>query len=89
MIDAIILKTLLNILIQQKALVCGAEENQLFDLINLDGHCGTVTTNLLREHIQLAEDKGWADWRLDSIKQKRWRITPAGEQQFSNLMRGQ
>lgn len=87
MIDRPLMLVFLTVLQAQKALACGAEENDLFNELNLRATC-TVTTGLLREHLSYAHDKGWIDYKLDSIRMKRWRITPAGENELDDLKHG-
>lgn len=87
MIDRSLMFTILTILREQKSLAGGTEETNLFNEVNLRATVA-VNTALLREHLQLAEDKGWADWKRDSLRAKRWRITPAGIDALSDLVTG-
>jgi len=87
MIDRSLMVTLLTVLHEQIQLACGTEENQLFNDLNLRAN-QPLTTPLIREHLAMASDKGWADWKLDSIRSRRWRITPTGVNQLDDLKRG-
>jgi hypothetical protein len=87
MIDRSLMYTILTLLREQRALAGGTEENNLFNDVNLRASV-PVTTPLLREHLQLAEDKGWATWRLDALRARRWRITQAGVDALTDLATG-
>ena len=87
MIDRSLMITLLTILHEQSGLTCGTEENQLFNELNMRAN-RPITTELIREHLAMASDKGWADWKLDSLQARRWRITPAGRGELDDLKRG-
>jgi hypothetical protein len=87
MIDREIMAQTLAILEERRGLTCGVEENALFNDLNLRSS-QPLTTALIREHLTLAQDKGWTDWKLDSMRAKRWRITPAGRGQLSDMKQG-
>jgi hypothetical protein len=87
MIDRSLFCTILQVLREQKDLAGGTMENALFDDCNLRATV-PVTTSLLREHLQEAEDKGWLSWRLDALRTRRWRITPSGEDALKDLRSG-
>lgn len=87
MIDREIMAQLLTILEERRGLTCGVEENALFNDLNLRSS-QPLTTTLIREHLAMAEGKGWADWTLDSMRAKRWRVTPAGLGQLADMKLG-
>ncbi len=87
MIDRPLMIALLETLRLQRALSCGTEENALANELNLQA-AQPLTITLVREHLAMASDKGWIDWKLDSLNCRRWRITPAGAAQLDDLKRG-
>jgi len=86
-IDRSLMVTLLSILKEQRGLTCGTEEYALFSDVNLRASV-PIATPFLREHIDWAEEHGWISWTLDSIRAKRWKITPAGVSQLDDLKNG-
>ena len=87
MIDRSLTCTILQILSEQAALAGGTLQNNLADDCNLRAS-QPITIELLREHLQLLEDKGWASWRIDLLNARRWRITPAGKCALADLRSG-
>ena len=87
MIDRSLMATLLTVLREQRDLACGTEENALFEELNLRS-TQTVTTSLLREHINKAQDKGWVETFKGTLDEKRIRITPAGCGALNDLKHG-
>ena len=87
MIDRALMVILLTVLNEQRELSCGTEETQLMNDLNLRAN-QPITTALVREHLDMAGDKGWCDWKLDSLRMRRWRITPAGRAELDDLKRG-
>lgn len=87
MIDRSIMHTLLQVLNEQRDLSGGTPETALFNDLNLRATV-PVTTPLLREHLTECEDHGWVSSRLDSLREKRWRITPAGQDALRDLRSG-
>jgi len=88
MIDRSLMVTLLTLLDDRRDLAGGVEENQLFNEINLRSTGRPVTTDLLNEHLSMAQEKGWIDWKLDLLKSRRWRITPPGASALADLKEG-
>lgn len=87
MIDRSLMVTLLEVLQEQAELRPGTEENALFNEVNLRAN-QPITSFLLREHLTIVQDKGWADWRIGVLQEKRWRLTPAGRGALDDLKRG-
>lgn len=87
MLDRSLMVLMLTILREQADLSCGTEENALFNDIQLRGN-QPVTSGLIREHLAHASDKGWVDWRVDSVRAKRWRITGTGKSAIDDLRTG-
>jgi len=87
MIDRSLMVTLLTVLREQRDLKPGTEESALFNDVNLRA-TSAVTLPLLREHTNLADDKGWIEMTKGSLGERRWRITPLGSSELSDLQHG-
>jgi len=87
MIDRSFMIKLLTILLELKDFPGGIEENHLFNELNLRSN-RAITTELVREHVTLALDKGWIDWKLDMLHTRRYRLTPVGAGQLDDLKNG-
>jgi hypothetical protein len=84
MIDRSLMIVTLTILREQADLTCGTEENSLMNEVNLRAS-RPITTQLVTEHLSFAADKGWCDWKMDSLRMRRWRITPSGRGALDDL----
>lgn len=84
MIDRSLMFQTLRTLQDRRDVAGGIEETVLFDEINLRAS-RAITTSLITEHLIFAQDKGWVDWKLDALRKKHWRITPAGETAIDDL----
>ena len=87
MIDRSLMVTLLTVLREQRDLKPGTEEPTLFNEVNMRA-TGAITLPLLREHTTLAQDKGWISETKGALNERRWRITPLGSSELSDLLHG-
>ena len=87
MIDRSIMVTTLAILREQRDLVCGTEENALFNELNLRAN-RPITTAVVMEHLQKAQDHNWVRLNKGALKDNRWKITQAGENAIDDLIHG-
>jgi hypothetical protein len=87
MIDRMVMVTMLNALKSVRDVSGGTEENQVFNMINLES-VQTIAPSLIREHLQTAKDNGWVEPSVGLLKTLKWRITPAGVGALSDLMHG-
>ena len=87
MVDRSIMVTLLTVLREQRDLACGTEENSLFNELNLRAN-HPITTPVVREHLQTAEDHNWAEHKPGLLKDRRWKLTKAGEKAIDDLLHG-
>ena len=71
----------------QRDLVCGTEENALFNELNLRAN-RPITTAVVMEHLQKAQDHNWVRLNKGALKDNRWKITQAGENAIDDLIHG-
>jgi hypothetical protein len=87
MIDRSTMTALLTVLREQRDLVCGTEENALFNELNLRAN-RPITSTVLLEHIQKAQDHNWIRLNKGALRDNRWKITQAGENAIDDLLHG-
>jgi hypothetical protein len=87
MIDRMTMICLLTVLREQRDIKPGTEESALFDEVNLRASA-PLTSGVLREHVQLAEDKGWIEPKTGSLRERRWRMTATGVGGLEDLREG-
>ena len=78
MIEKLIIKTILNVLLQCDGYPLA--EKTLFIQTNVELSAKAVGTSELKEHLVYCKSKGWIDYIVDDIDgTKTWFITPAGK----------
>ena len=87
MIDRSLMVTVLTVLKEQRDLKPGTAETDLFSEINLRASCA-VDTPLLREHLQLGEQKGWIDKSRGALGEPRYRLSVSGLGGLTDLLHG-
>lgn len=59
-------------------------ERNLHNDMNMEA-TQAITSSQTLEHIQYAYDKGWIDYRLGALRDKRWFILDSGKQARRDL----
>lgn len=87
MIDRSVMVNVLTTLKSLRDVAGGTEQNQLMTEINILA-TQPLTSALLREHFQYAQDRGWISSSRGQLNDVRLRITPAGVGALSDLQHG-
>jgi hypothetical protein len=85
MIERAIMLKLLEVLENYSAY---ANEKSIHTDMNMAATNRVITSPETMEHLNYAAEHGWAEWRMGALKDRQWKITPAGRAARRDMEQG-